>query len=287
MDIKKMAFAGSWYPATATECESSIKRFLSDPERRIPGAFAGGIVPHAGWYYSGAIACRVIASLVSGQPVDTIVLFGAHMHKQSEPFILSHGAIETPFGNIEVDEELAGKIISGISIRPRSPQKFPDENTLELQTPFIKYFFPDTKIIVCGVAPSFFASIIGNMVVEEATALSRKLRIIGSTDMTHYGPDFGFLAAGRGKSAVDWVTRENDQKAIDAMVKMDASAIIAQGLENKNMCCPGAAAAAVTACKKMGAVNAVEVDYATSFEKTASESFVGYSGILYALPEMN
>ena len=45
-----------------------------------------------------------IASLRSETPVDTIVLFGAHMHQQSEPFILSHGALQTPFGNIEVDE---------------------------------------------------------------------------------------------------------------------------------------------------------------------------------------
>ena len=68
------------------------------------------------------------------------------------------------------------------------------------------------------------------------------------------------------------------------MLNMDEEAIIAQGLENHNMCCPGAVAATAAACKKMGAVNAVEVDYATSFEKTASDSFVGYSGILYSKP---
>ena len=36
---------------------------------------------------------------------------------------------------------------------------------------------------------------------------------------------------------------------------------------------PSAAAAAAAACKKMGAVNATELDYATSFEKSASDSF--------------
>ncbi len=283
MNIKKMAFAGSWYPAAAQECESSIKNFITEKKGDLAGDFIGGIVPHAGWYYSGSIACRVIASLQSETSVDTIVLFGAHMHKQSEPFILSGGAVETPFGLIDVDEELAGNITSGISIRPRTPQKFPDENTLELQLPFIKYFFPDAKIIICGVAPSFFASIIGNMVVEEAGKLSRNIRIIGSTDMTHYGPDFGFLTAGKGKPSVDWVKNENDPMAVSAMLKMDETQIIAQGLDNKNMCCPGATAATAAACKKMGAVNAIEVDYATSFDKTASDSFVGYSGILYSL----
>ena len=283
MEKKKMAFSGSWYPATARECKSSIEKFLKEKQGPLKGSFVGGIVPHAGWYFSGSIACRVIASLKSDEKIDAIVLFGAHMHKQSEPFILSHGALETPFGDIEVDTELVDKICEGISIRKRPPSKFPDENTLELQNPFIRYFFPEAKIVVIGVAPSFFASIIGTMAVEEAGRLSKNIRIIGSTDMTHYGPDFGFTTAGSGEKALDWVSRHNDRAAIDAMVKMEEEKIISEGLSHKNMCCPGAAAATAAAVKKLGAVRALELDYATSFEKSASPSFVGYAGILYAL----
>jgi MEMO1 family protein len=291
MEIKKMAFAGSWYPADAKECEASINGFLKEKQDLLPdGNFLGGIVPHAGWYYSGSIACRVIANLQSysnqdkspDNNIDTIILFGAHMHKQSEPFILAHGAVETPFGDIEVDEELTARICSGISLRKRSPAKFPDENTFELQFPFIKYFFPDAKIVVCGVAPSFFAPVIGNMTVEEAKNLSRDIKIIGSTDMTHYGPDFGFTPEGTGEKAVKWVKNENDKNAIKAMIEMDESKIIAQGLENKNMCCAGAAAATTAACKKLGTTKAIELDYATSFDKSGGSSFVGYSGILYS-----
>lgn len=283
MEKKKMAFAGSWYPATAIECEASIQGFLNETKESPDGNYVGGIVPHAGWYYSGSIACRVIASLESDEKIDTIVLFGGHMHKQSEPFILTHGFIETPFGDIEVDRELVDKICAGISLRKRSPEKFPNENTFELQNAFIKYFYPDAKIVVCGVAPSFFASIIGTMVVAESQSLLKNIKVIGSTDMTHYGPDFGFTSKGTGESAVEWVKNKNDRTAIAAMMEMDESNIITQGLENKNMCCPGAAAATAAACKKLGAVKALELDYATSFDKSASNSFVGYSGILYAL----
>jgi len=282
VEKKKMAFAGSWYPETAQECESSIKGFLKEGQGALEGRFIGGIVPHAGWYYSGSIACRVIASLQSDEKINTIILFGAHMHKQSEPFVLSHGIVETPFGGMKVDEELVDKICSGVSIRKRSPQKFPDENTLELQNPFIKYFFPNAKIVICGVAPSFFASVIGNNVVEEAKNLSRNIRVIGSTDMSHYGPDFGFTQAGTGEKALEWVREKNDRIGIKAMIKMDDAGILSTGLEHKNMCCPGAVAATAAACKKLGAVKALELDYATSFEKSASDSFVGYSGILYS-----
>jgi MEMO1 family protein len=285
MEKKKMHFAGAWYPASAQECETTIKEFIKEGQDSLTGNFAGGIVPHAGWYFSGSIACRVIASLQSGEKsdgkTDTIILFGAHMHVQSEPFILSCGSLETPFGDIEVDSELTELICAAISIRKKPPSMFPDENALELQYPFIRYFFPNSKIVVMGVAPSSFAAVIGDMTVNEALKMSRKIRIIGSTDMSHYGPNFGFTPAGTGEKAVEWVRNTNDRSAIDAMLAMNEEEIIKQGLTKHNMCCPGAAAATAVAAKKLGAAQGVELAYASSYEKSASPSFVGYSGILY------
>ena len=286
MEKKQTAFAGTWYPAAEDACTVAIQQFLTDSTGPVRGRFIAGIVPHAGWAYSGKIACRTIASLVPSEEsrtVDTIVLFGAHMHRQSEPFILAHGAVETPLGDIEVDKEMVETLCENISIRKRPPRKFVDENTLELQYPFIRYFFPDARIVVCGVAPSFFAPIIGTTVVEAADALNRHIRVIGSTDMTHYGPNFDFTPAGPGRQAVDWVKTENDAAAIDAMKAMDDKAIIAQGLEHHNMCCPGAVAATAAAARKMGATKARLVEYATSFDKNPSDSFVGYTGMLYGM----
>ncbi len=282
MEKKTAAFSGTWYPSGATECETMIQQFLAEKKGPATGTFAGGIVPHAGWRYSGSIACRVIASLRSETRVDTVILFGAHMHRQSEPFIMTHGYCETPFGDIEIDDELVSRITSGISIRKRSPLKFPEENTLELQYPFIKYFFPEAKMVTCGVAPSLFAPVIGSLSIREARLLGRHVKVIGSTDMTHYGRDFGFMPAGTGKKAVDWVRNENDRKAMDAMIAMDEEAIIRQGQEHHNMCCPGAAAAAAAACRVQGAKTGMELDYATSYDLSGSaDSFVGYAGILY------
>jgi MEMO1 family protein len=284
MEKKRTAFAGTWYPASAQACKTAIQTFLTEKTGPAKGRFVAGIVPHAGWIFSGSIACRTIASLVpqdGSRPVDTIVLFGAHMHRQSEPFVMTQGAIETPLGDIAVDADLVEALADNISIRKRSPAKFVEENTLELQYPFIKYFFPDAKILVCGVAPSLFAPIIGTMAVDTAHTLKRRIRVVGSTDMTHYGQDFGFTPAGVGKNAVEWVKNSNDAAAIDAMTSMDDKDIISQGLENHSMCCPGAAAATAAAAKKMGATQALVLDYATSFDKTRSDSFVGYTGLLY------
>ncbi len=287
MEKKQAAFAGSWYPASAKACETAIQGFLRDSShgQDLPkGTPMGGIVPHAGWTYSGSIACRTIEALVPGateKPVDTILLFGGHVHHQSEHFIMTHGAVETPWGDIEIDQEMVEAIVSGVGIRERSPKKFPEENTLELQYPFIKHFFPGAKLVVCGVPPSGMTPVIASMAIEASRGLSREIRVIGSTDMTHYGPDFGFSPAGTGRAAVEWVERENDARAIEALSGMDVSQIISQGLENKNMCCAGAAAAAAAACKKMGAAKGTCLDYATSYELSRADSFVGYCGMVF------
>jgi AmmeMemoRadiSam system protein B len=286
MEKKRTAFAGTWYPDSADACKTEIQTFLNEKSGPAKGRFMAGIVPHAGRGFSGSIACRTIASLVpTGQPllVDTIVLFGAHMHRQSEPFIMTHGAVETPLGEIEVDGELVDALCDNISLRKRSPGRFVDENTLELQYPFIKYFFPTAKIVVCGVAPSYFAPIIGTTAVEAAETLNRQIRVIGSTDMTHYGQNFGFTPAGPGRKAVDWVKTENDAAGIEAMKSMEDKAILAQGLDHHNMCCPGAVAATAAAATKMGATKPRLLDYATSFDKNPSDSFVGYTGLLYEM----
>ena len=69
--------------------------------------------------------------------------------------------------------------------------------------------------------------------------------VIGSTDLTHYGPNYGFTAKGSGVQAVDWVRDKNDRGVIDAMIRMDPEAVIREGLSNDNACCCGAAAAAI------------------------------------------
>ncbi len=287
MGVKPAAFAGSWYPGTGNACKKAITEFLNSGE--ISSGSIGGIVPHAGWSYSGSIACRVIASLVpqdSSIP-DTIVLFGAHMHPFSTPVVLESGAVETPLGEIQVDEPLTRLMVERVlhsknEMHSLPPSQFPDENTLELQYPFIRHFFPDSKIVVCGVPPSKLAFLIGETAVTCATDLGRTIRIIGSTDMTHYGPNFGFEPVGTGESAVEWVKTENDAQAILAFEDMDMAAIITQGLSNRNMCCAGAAAAAVAACKKRGAVKGVCLEYASSYDISRGSNFVGYCGMTFA-----
>lgn len=287
MEVKKAAFKGSWYPADDRECERQILRFLKERNGPSRGRYVGGIVPHAGWFFSGSIACRVIGSLVDNgtddaqDPVDLVLIFGHHMLPKDPPLIMGRGAWETPFGDIEVHRGVAAALAESVDAIVLGPDTFPDENTIELQLPFVRYFFPDAAIVPVGVPPSPLAEKIGTLAVEAAVKSGLNVRVLGSTDMTHYGPNYGFAPAGEGMAGLDWVTTTNDPEAVRAMVEMDVDAILDQGLKNRNLCCSGAVAAAVAAARAMGALRGVLLDYATSHERSPGESFVGYSGILF------
>jgi len=280
--VRKAMFAGSWYPASAAECEKEINSFLEEgqniklPDRRL----VGGIVPHAGWYFSGSIACNVISRLRSHDTPDVIVIFGMHLHPNSQCYLMPEGAWETPFGELPVEERLAAALVKKYSFSLETPDRFNQDNTIELQLPFIKYFFEDTKIVAMGVPPRISSLEIGKSVIGLAKEMDLTAKVIGSTDLTHYGSNYGFTSKGRGQKAVDWVRSQNDRRVINAMLALEPETVISEALASQNACCAGAAATAIEAAKNLGANRADEIGYTTSYDKSPGDSFVGYVGIV-------
>jgi AmmeMemoRadiSam system protein B len=281
--LRRAIFAGSWYPSSAAECEREIAAFLVEGKKmqQPTGERVGGIVPHAGWFFSGSIACNVISCLKSDDPPDVLVVFGMHLHPKSPGFMMTEGAWETPFGEIQVEEQMARELTKQFPFTVESPNNFQQDNTIELQLPFIKYFFNDVKIVAAGVPPDKNSLEIGRAVVEIAKRLGLKIKVIGSTDLTHYGRNYGFESKGSGQKAVDWVRNENDRRIIDTMLAMDAEKVISEALASQNACCAGAAATAIETAKHLGAQKAQAIAYASSYDKNPGDSFVGYVGVVF------
>jgi AmmeMemoRadiSam system protein B len=281
--LRRTAFAGSWYPSSAAECEKEIEGFLAEGQKmNFPvGKRVGGIVPHAGWFFSGSIACNVIRCLKSDDPPDVFVVFGMHLHPDSPCIMMAEGAWETPFGEICVDEQLAAELTKQFSFTLESPSRVTQDNTIELQLPFIKYFFNEVKIVAMGVPPAKSSLEIGRAVVDIANRLNLRINVIGSTDLTHYGRNYGFVSEGTGPQALDWVRSQNDRRIIDLMLDMDAEKVIGEALTSQNACCAGAAATAIETAKQLGADRAESIAYATSYDKNPGDSFVGYVGIVF------
>jgi|SaaInl8_200m_RNA_FD_contig_81_693059_length_4182_multi_4_in_0_out_0_4 MEMO1 family protein len=279
MSIRKPILAGSWYPDTGSECEKEIRKFLEDERvKKITNEkIRGGIAPHAGWFFSGNIACNVIHALGREKEPDVIVIFGMHLHKDSPCSIMADGEWETPFGNLKIEKDLAGELMQRFAFE--TGEMFYQDNTIELQVPFIKYFFQNVKIVTIGVPPVKESLEIGKTLAEISAGIS--VKVIGSTDLTHYGMNYDFMPEGVGRKAVDWVRNVNDQQIIDVMLALDPDELLSLASENKNACCSGAAATAISAAKHLGAEHAELLAYSNSYDKSPGDSFVGYAGIVF------
>ena len=284
MITRQAVFSGSWYPRTASECQHEIKRYVQSSTLSTDGAdtYVGGIVPHAGWYFSGSIACDVIRSLSqSVSSPDAVVIFGTHLYPDSPVAIMSEGAWETPLGNILIHESLARELAIRIPSCIHSPENHSPDNTIEVQLPLIKYFWDTVKIVPISVPPESISIEAGQIVAAAAQEMGLRIVVVGSTDLTHYGSTYGFTPQGRGETALRWVKNVNDRNVIDAMLSMNPQNILQEARENHNACCAGAAAASLSAGMAVGSTGSKLVAYTTSHEKSPGESFVGYAGILF------
>ncbi|MDJ0781395.1 MAG: AmmeMemoRadiSam system protein B [Desulfosarcinaceae bacterium] len=282
MQLRKAMFAGSWYPDRAEICQREIDGFLAEgrdwasPE----GALVGGVVPHAGWYYSGSLACNVIQRLAASTDTDLVAIFGMHLPRGAANVMMADGAWETPFGPLAIATEIAADLKAQFRFDIETAIAFQPDNTIELQLPFIKYFLPDARILPIGIPPQTASLPIGTAVVKAAQKRGLSLKVIGSTDLTHYGRNYGMRSHGSGAEALTWVRDRNDRRIIEAMLALDGPRIIDEARDHQNACCAGAAATAVTAAAALGATNPVALHYTTSHEKSPGDSFVGYVGIL-------
>ncbi len=280
MSTRKRALPRGWYPVDKKECQREIESFL---EGWLPPSFPkpvqGGIVPHAGWYFSGKLAARIFSLLKSGGEAELVVIYGGHLSPEDIPRMVMEQRWETPLGDIEVEWEFARSLATRVEIRPESPAS--GDNTIEIQLPMVKYFFPDSKLLAIRAPSSFKAQSLGEEVARLANERGLTVLAIGSTDLTHYGPNYGLVSKGIGLPALKWVRDENDKLFIDYALKMDAKGLINHANKNDSACSAGAAASAIATCRTLGAEKGHLIDYYTSYDIMPDESFVGYAGIVY------
>jgi hypothetical protein len=194
---------------------------------------------------------------------------------------MTEGSWATPLGDLEIDQELGKKLHPEFPFVVETANHYDQDNTIELQLPFIKHYFPKVKILPLGVPPAQGSLRIGERAAEISRELGRKILVLGSTDLTHYGYNYGYAPKGAGKAAVDWVKNENDKRLVDLILRMEAEEVIRESLTNHNACCSGAVATAIAAAKVLGSRKAEKLFYSTSYDVRPDSSFVGYVGVVF------
>jgi MEMO1 family protein len=286
MMTRKAYRAGSFYPFDKDSCRQQIQDCLGEyvPPSE-PASVVAGIVPHAGWIFSGPTAAKVFKSIQAKASPETFLIFGAvHVWGMSDAAMFPEGAWETPCGSVSIDDTLAARLLEDAAeLVHANPSAHAREHSIEVQIPFIQQLFPEAKILPIMVSPGPQALRLGERIGNMLADNGGNVIVLGSTDLTHYGPSFGFTPYGLGEEALRQM-KENDRRIIDLALDMQADSVVQEAAQHRNACGAGAIAATVAAAKVLGVKRGHLLEHVTSQEvmpeRQASDA-VGYAGIIF------
>ncbi|MGO9308727.1 MAG: AmmeMemoRadiSam system protein B [Spirochaetia bacterium] len=284
MSVRKRRLPPGWYPQTAEQTWREIRE-MGGPNSASPDSAAelsrevrqacAGVLPHAGWHFSGRLALRVLSSLARG--IDTIVIIGGHM-SSSDPIVSAFDdSYDTPLGELRADLPLLEALRQDVDIREDRER----DNTVEVHLPLVRCLAPAVMVLGMRAPPSPAAADLGKKLAGAAAAIGRRVAVAGSTDLTHYGINYDFCPAGTGAEALRWVREVNDRRIIESMLALNVGDALERARREKSACSIGGAVAAMSFARELGTSAGDLVGYLTSSEVSAGESFVGYAGIVY------
>jgi AmmeMemoRadiSam system protein B len=293
-----------FYPADPQQCRALARQltsgsdasFAEETTQPTDRRWLGGVVPHAGWICSGAIAGQTLATIAAAVPqIDLVVVFGAiHTPIPTDVAALdSFKKWDVPGGEaFDVAGELRSRMIETSTVAGEQMFVVDDrfhrrEHAVEVELPLIRSVWPNAIILPIEVPANEDAAAIGRATarVVRSAAAERSVVYLASSDLTHYGPAYGYAPAGVGPSAMSWA-KENDRPLIDAVLAMQDEASVPQVRARRNACGAGAIAAMLAACKQAGAKEGRLLRHANSFETLADvapqppDNAVGYAAIV-------
>ncbi|MDR1106552.1 MAG: AmmeMemoRadiSam system protein B [Treponema sp.] len=287
MNLRKMSLPRGWYPAESEE----IVRFLRD--KAAPKNAPAAVAPHAGWFFSGAIAAVAVSSLAKA---ETIAVIGGHLPGGAPPLFAREDAVETPLGNIMIDGELRELVEGEMAGLSGTEEDSAADNTVEVLLPMVRYFHPASRVLWMRLPAEEFSFEAGKILARAALRTGRTVAVLGSTDLTHYGINYGFSPMGSGKDALDWVRNVNDRAFIDAVERGDPLEILDRAERDRSACSAGAVLGATGYVAEITAAEAGKkppgrggrarlAAYGTSADafpgSPAPGSFVGYGAFIF------
>ena len=265
------AVAGRFYEGEEKRLREQIKVCFMHKlgPGRVPELEANGlrkirglVVPHAGFMYSGPVACHSYAALAADGFPESFIIMGPNHTGYGSPVSLGDDDFETPLGQVQLDRKLADALENELIVPDSMGHKL--EHSVEVQLPFLQYLKADIKFVPMTLLAQDreTAVAVGKRIGE--VIQGRDVVVIASTDFSHYIP--------RDEA------RRKDAKVLDRIVAGDIQGIYEVIREESlSMCGYGPVAAMLAATK---ATNAELLKYATSGDVQPMYDVVGYGALV-------
>jgi AmmeMemoRadiSam system protein B len=278
--IRPAAVAGSFYPSNPEELGRLLDEcFESSPlgprgNRSPSPSLIGGLVPHAGYIYSGPCAAHFYALLDNS--IRRVILLGVNHQARGHRAALSPADFwQTPLGTVSIDQESSDWLQREVSFLKEDETAHAREHSIEVQLPFLQRVLGDFSLI-----PISLAHISIEECVELGAAVAALLQdnrqsgtravIMASSDLSHYlSPK---------------ATDELDGIALDQVRAMNPHALIAAA-ERKNITMCGLLPTAVLlfAGNCLDGKHARLLKHCHSGDVTPMRKVVGYASVAFEL----
>jgi hypothetical protein len=210
-------FAGPSYPAEPLALAGALGGFFKsengpgkekadDALGRTP---VGLVAPHIDFTRGGPSYAWAYQALSERRPPDVIVALGVAHVSPDSPWAFTPKKYETPFGAMEVDDELYGDLSRKVWYEPRADEwVHKSEHSLEFQAVWLRYLWRDktppwVPILVSSfdrfchdATPSKIPTIEKALkdfgaVVRAHQDKGRRVMVLCGVDLAHVGPRFG------------------------------------------------------------------------------------------------
>ena len=194
MDIfsqdREAVAAGRFYSPNKDTLTKDLAQLFSSCVKAPEGWKVRAIIsPHAGYVFSGKIAASAYSSIPKNAVFKNIFIIGSsHIMAFDGASAYNTGDFITPLGTIKVNKEIANKLKNENPLFRFPVTAHLQEHSLEVQVPFIQYYFTNETLIV----PIIIGTNNKNSIKSIASILKQwftpdNLFII-SSDFSHYPP---------------------------------------------------------------------------------------------------
>jgi AmmeMemoRadiSam system protein B len=235
-------------------------------------AFIAGMVPHAGYLYSGPCAAHLYARLPDD--VERLIIVGVNHWARGHRAALSPAdAWQTPLGSVPVDQEINAILEQRVHFLKRDELAHAREHSIEVQLPFLQRvlrqftFVPislsDMSTEECSELGSAIAA-----VCKLDSAAQNKTLILASTDLSHY------LSPRK--------TNDLDQVALERVLHRDPAGLLTVvERESISMCGVRPTAVMLYAANQLGVTDARLLKHCHSGDVTPMRKVVGYASVVF------
>jgi len=269
-EIREPAVAGQFYPGDADELRSEVERLFQPAPPRVrrrkktTGEVIAGIVPHAGYMYSGAVAAKFYLLLSNIESPVVIIIAPSHREYFSAISVFCGMAYRTPLGDLPVNSQMTGELLSRGEPFINSWQGHQAEHALEVQLPFLQMLSTNLQIvpIVMGdQRPEFCKQLSAALadILDDRHGL-----IIASSDLSH--------------NHTHKEAKKLDRRVLECVKKLSPERLL-ENLEQgrAEACGSGPIVATMMAARRLGATAAEILDYRDSSAVSGDEEHVvGY-----------